>query len=268
MPLIRRTILFAGALATFAMSVAAQQPVTATRATPFSIDVGGFYHSLDNGYSDWSGVDLRVGYTAAKASPFASASSQHRREGRQNSYGLGSYLTISPRVYSIVGFSVATGGTAVFYPRLRWDASLISDTRVVPGLLLATGFTYVSFGGGSTGTIISGGPIYYHGPLILSGAVHLNHDGVGGATTASGEAGGQYGSQGRHWIGANLSAGHEAYQILAARPFDVSFTNVGASAFYQQWLTRHTAVTTRVEYQDKRTAYHRRGVSLSYQVAF
>ena len=235
---------------------------------PFSVEVGGFYHHLDNGYSDWRGLDARAMYSGTRASPFASASEQERREGHQASYGLGSYLTLNKYVYAITGFSVATGGTAIFYPRLRWDVSLMTDTRVVPGLVIATGFTHVSFGGGSTGTITSLGPIWYHGPLILSGAAHLNHDGVGGARTGSAEAGGQYGAEGRYWVGGNVSAGHEAYEILSATPFDVQFTNVGASAFYQRWLTRRTAALVRFDYQDKRTAYHRQGVSLSYRVAF
>jgi len=235
---------------------------------PFSVEVGGFYNHLDNGYSDWRGFDARVMYSGGRASPFASASEQSRREGHQASYGLGSYLTLNRYMYAIAGFSVATGGTAVFYPRLRWDLSLMTDTRVVPGLVIATGFTQLTFGGGSTGSITSVGPIWYHGPLILSGAAHLNHDGVGGASTGSAEAGGQYGAEGRYWVGGNISAGHEAYEVLAASPLDVQFTNVGASAFYQRWLTRRTAALVRYDYQDKRTAYHRQGVSLSCRVAF
>ena len=235
---------------------------------PFSVQVGGFYDQLDNGYSDWRGLDARVTYSGSRASPFASASTQSRREGQQSSYGLGSYVTLNRSMYAIAGFSVATGGTAVFYPRLRWDVSLMTDTHVVPGLVIAAGFTHVSFGGGSTGTITSLGPIWYHGPLILSGAAHLNHDGVGGATTGSAEAGGQYGAEGRYWVGGSLSAGHEAYQVLSATPFDVQFTNVGGTLFYDRWLTHRTDVRLGLDYQDKRSAYHRRGVQLAYRVAF
>jgi YaiO family outer membrane protein len=243
-------------------------PVASPRATPFGIDVGTFYHDLDNGYSDWRGADVRLSFTSPRFSPFASASTQHRDEGYQNSYGMGSYVTLSRYLYSIVGFSVATGGTAVLYPRLRWDASLMADSRIVPGLVIATGYTHVSFGGGATGSIVSLGPIYYRGPLILSGSMRLNHDGVGGANTGSGELGGQYGAEGRSWVGANVAVGHEAYQILSATPLDAQFTNVGGAVFYQRWLTERTALTTRFEYQDKLGAYHRRGLSLSYHVAF
>jgi YaiO family outer membrane protein len=243
-------------------------PVANPRPTPFGIDVGTFYHDLDNGYSDWRGADVRLSYSSPRFSPFASASTQHRDEGYQNSYGLGSYVTLNRYFYSIVGFSVATGGTAVLFPRLRWDASLMADSRVVPGLVIATGYTHLSFGGGSTGSMVSLGPIWYHGPLILSGSMRLNHDGVGGANTGSGEFGGQYGAEGKSWVGANVAVGHEAYQILSATPLDAQFTNVGGAVFYQRWLTARTAITTRFEYQDKLTAYHRRGVSLSYHVAF
>jgi len=250
------------------LPLVSQQPAVLARPTPFSIDVDLFHHRLDNGYSPWSGGGLRLAYAGTRASPFATVTRQHRREGSQDNYGLGSYLILNRAMYAIAGFSVATGGTAVLYPRLRWDVSLMTDTRVVPGLVIATGFTRVSFGADATGTIASLGPIYYRGPLILSGVVRLNRDDVGGATTASGEFGGQYGAEGRSWIGASISGGREAYQVVSATPFDVAFTNVGASAFYQRWLTERTAITGRVEYQHKLEAYRRRGLALSYRVAF
>lgn len=250
------------------VTAAAQQPNVAGPAAPFSVDVSGYYQSLDNRYSDWRGVDLRLAYAGNRFSPFALASTQSRREGRQNSYGLGSYAVFGPHDYAIVDMSVATGGTAVFFPRLRWDATLISDTRIVPGLVIATGYTYVSFGGGSSGSIASVGPIYYRGPLILSSVARLNHDNAGGATTGSAEAAGQYGREGWQWVGAVLTAGHEAYQVLAVTPFDAQFTNVGAAVFYQRWLTSRTAARVRLDYEAKITAYQRRGVTFSYRVAF
>lgn len=248
--------------------LAAQQTVTAPRPTPFSIDVGGYYHSLDNGYGEWRGADLRLAYTGARVAPIATVATQHRREGYQNSYGLGSYVTLNRRLYSIVGMSVATGGTAVLFPRLRWDVVLIADAPVVAGLKVAAGLTRVNFGQGGTGSIASLGPIYYRGPLILSATARLNRDGVSGANSGSGELGGQYGSQGRSWVGGSFAAGREAYQTLSATPFDVQFSNIGGAMFYQRWVTRRTALLARLEYQHKLTAYRRRGLYTAYQIAF
>ncbi len=234
---------------------------------PFSVDVGGFYQALDNGYSDWRGIDLRLAYRGVRFSPFGGLSTQSRREGSQNNFGVGSYYTINKHAYAIAGFSTAFGGTTVLYPRFRWDASLFGDTGL-PGLVMGVGYTHVSFGPGSSGEIVSAGPILYHGPLILSGSLRLNHDGVGGANSGSGEIGGQYGAQGKQWIGGRFGAGKEAYQLLSATPFDVQFTDIGGSVFYQRWLTTNTAATVRVDYEHKLTAYHRRGVTLSYHVDF
>jgi YaiO family outer membrane protein len=78
--------------------------------------------------------------------------------------------------------------------------------------------------------------------------------------------GAQYGAQGRYWVGGGIGTGREAYQLLSATPFDVRFTNVGGSLFYQRWITAKRAITTRFDYEHKLTAYRRRGVTLSYHV--
>jgi YaiO family outer membrane protein len=250
-----------------------QQLPAAPRATPFTLEIGGFYSALDNGYTDWSGLDLRLSHTGTRASPFLGVSTQRRGRAVQENVGIGSYITLDRRTYAIVGVSSAPGGNAILHPRLRYDVSLLTDSRIVRGLVLAAGYTHLSFGGNATGRLSTGqigslGAIYYRGPLIVSGSARLNHDGVGGANTGSGEVGWQYGSQGRAWWGGRLSAGHEAYQLLAETPFDVRFTNVGAGGFYQRWLTRRTAATLRLDYEEKLTAYHRGALSLAYAVAF
>jgi YaiO family outer membrane protein len=253
-------------VAAMALPLGAQEGEAPRAPAVLGVDVGGFYQSLDNGYSDWRGADLRVSLTSPALSPFVSVSTQHRREGHQENFGLGSYVTIDRHFYAIGGVSAAPGGTAVLYPRLRADVALVSDTRVVPGLMIATGLTYLMADRGSTGEIVSVGPIWYRGPLIVTAALRLNHDGVGGANSGSGDVGVQYGAQGRYWIGAGFGTGREAYQLLSATPFDVRFTNVGGSLFYQRWLTAKTAITTRFDYEHKLTAYRRRGITLWYHV--
>src|SRR3954462_11011546 len=103
-------------------------PLAAQQPGPVGLDVGGFYSALDNGYSDWRGIDLRLEYSGVRFSPFIGVSTQSRREGSQNNFGVGSYYTINKHAYVIAGFSTAFGGTTVLYPRLRWDASLFGDT--------------------------------------------------------------------------------------------------------------------------------------------
>ena len=153
----------------------------------------------------------------------------------EQNVGVGSYITLDAHSYAIVGVSSAPGGSAVFYPKLRWDASVFTDTRAVPGLMVGVGFTQLSFGAGSTGSIVSVGPIYYHGPLILSGSLRLNHDGVGGANTAPARrrpvrrAGQALGRRERR-------RGARSVRDPGRTPLDVHFTDIGGSAFYQRWL--------------------------------
>jgi YaiO family outer membrane protein len=264
----RRGLIFAGFLAA-AASARGQAPVSPpVRPTPWTLDLSTFYQALDNGYGDWQGAGLRLSYTSPHVSPFVGVSFQRRDAGSQASVGVGSYVTLDAHNYIIAGVSSAPSGDVVLFPKVRYDIGLFSDTRVVPGLVWDVGFTQLSFGGGSTGSIISTGPIYYHGPLILSGSIRLNHDGVGGENSLSGEVGGQYGSQGRQWVGGRVGYGHEAYEILAATPLSVHLTDVSGSAFYQRWVTTKTALLGRINYEHKLTAYQSWGLELGYSVEF
>jgi YaiO family outer membrane protein len=264
----RRGLFVTGLLAA-AISARGQAPVSPpARPTPWALDFVASYQALDNHYGDWQGAGVRVSYTAPRVSPFVDIGMQHRDAGSQASVGIGSYVTLDSHNYMIVGVAGAPAGDVVLFPRLRYDVGLYSDTRVVPGLVWGAGFTQLSFGGGSTGSIISTGPIYYHGPLILSGSIRLNHDGVGGENSLSGEAGGQYGSQGRQWFGGRVGYGKEAYEILAATPLAVHFTDVNGSVFYQRWVTPKTAMLGRLNYEHKLTAFRSWGFELGYRVEF
>jgi YaiO family outer membrane protein len=269
----RRGLIITGLLAVAGLARGQAPVLPASRPTPWAVDLSTFYQALDNGYGDWSGAGVRVSYTSPRVSPFVGVSLQRRDAGSQTSVGVGSYITLDSHNYVIVGVSSAPTGDVILFPRLRYDVGLFSDTRVVPGLVWGGGFTQLSFGGGSTGTIISTGPIYYHGPLILAGSVRLNHDGVGGENSFSGEVGGQYGAQGHQWFGGRIGYGHEAYEILprgevAANPLSVHLTDVDGSVFYQRWMTTHTALLGRVNYEHKLTAYRSWGFELGYRVEF
>ncbi len=237
------------------------------RPTPWVIEFSTFYLALDNNYGAWQGGSVRLSYSSPRISPNLSVSVQHRDVGSQASMSLGSYVVLDSKDYIIVGVSAAPAGDVVLFPKTRYDIALVSDTRLVPGLVWGTSYTQLSLGG-STGRIFGTGPIYYHGPLILAGSLRLNHDGVGGLNSFSGDVGGQYGEQGRQWLGARLSYGKEAYELLAASPLEVHFTNVGSSVFYQRWVTTKTAVMGRVSYDHKLTAYQSLGFELGYRVEF
>src|SRR5438874_13159958 len=122
------------------------------RATPFHLELGTYYNSLDNGYGAWRGVDVRLMYATPVATPMISVGSQTRDAGTQQVVSVGSYVTFARWVYGIFGVSVAPKrDSIVLFPKLRWDASLLGNVPGIPGMLISAGYTdlrYDAPGGG------------------------------------------------------------------------------------------------------------------------
>ena len=132
------------------------------------------------------------------------------------------------------------------------------------GLVASAGITKVYGNHGSGGRILSLGSFYYRGRAISNASISFNRDRLSGAASHSVQAGIQYGTQGSYWIGGGVSQGTEAYQVLAAIPFDARFKGAGASFFAQRWLSRNRGAMFRYEFEHKYTAYVRHGISLTY----
>jgi YaiO family outer membrane protein len=209
-------------------------------------------------------------YVSPRLTPFVFASTQARdvaaAPGSQQSYGAGSYVTFTPRLSALVSASAAPGSDVELYPRRRLDATLIAGVPGVTGLLWTGGITDIRFAHDAGGRIISTGPILYLGRGIYSAVARFNRDRLSGAQSHSFLAAGQYGAQGSYWVGGSLGGGNEAYQVLAATPFDARFESRGASAFLQKWVTRRQGFTARYDFEHKLKTYHRNGVAASYFV--
>jgi len=231
-------------------------------------EIGTFYHRLDNSYPDWRGVNLRVQHNSPRFSPFAFFSTQSREAGSQQNYGAGSYVVFSPHAYAILSLSGAPGTDPVIFPRLRADVLTLFNVPPVSGLVLQAGLTEVQFAGPARGRIVSAGSMYYRGHAILSGVVRFNTDRTSGARSRSTTVGGQYGTEGRVWVGGDVTTGNEAYRVFSESPFDARFSGTSASAFVQKWITRGHGLTARYDFENKHNAYHRNGLTLSYFVDF
>lgn len=264
----RRCILIPIALLV-ARSAFAQERASDEASRPFHLEMDAFYQSLDAGFGAWRGVDVRLQYASPRATPFAFVSSQTRDEGSQVNVGAGSYITLTPWLYAIVGASTAPGDAVVLYPTLRADASLYANVPGVRGLVATGGLTTIRYPqSGSGGQIVSLGSMYYGGGGIYSGTVRLNTDRASGLHSRSYLAAGQWGRQGHYWIGANVGGGNEAYQVLSSSPFDAQFDSRSAAAFIQKWVTRAQGVTVRYDFEHKLRTYHRNGFTLGYFVDF
>ena len=255
--------------------VSPQPPAAAPAAaapaknTPFHLEAGTFYYSLSRGYGHMRGENLRLFYTTPRATPILSISRQTHGDGSQIEFGLASYITISDRYYAIVGASHAPDRGTVLYPKTRFDAALLGKVPRVRGLVLSAGITEIH---GATknsgGTIYSVGSLYYRGRAISSAVVRFNRDRQSGAGSSSEQIGMQYGEQGRYWIGASVTHGTEAYQLVGEVPFDVRFEGVGASMFFQKWISRRHGFAFRYDYEHKYTAFVRAGGAITYFVDF
>lgn len=239
------------------------------RPASWHLTASGYYSSATNGFGVWTGQDVRLLYSGSKASPWVSMGSQQRPDGHQEVLGVGSYITLTKWAFAIVGMGTAPEGTAVLFPRLRSDASLFVAVPKLPGVLISSGITDLRYKDSRAGgRIVSVGPTVYRGRGIYNGAVFFNKDRASGARSHAWQAGGQWGTQGRFWIGGGIGAGNEAYRLLSATPFDARFQSRFASAFVSKWVTPRSGVSVRLDYENKVDVFQRRAIGLSYFVDF
>jgi YaiO family outer membrane protein len=228
-----------------------------------------FYSDADNGYGVWRGGDVRLLYSAKRLSPFVSVGTQSRPSGRQETYAVGSYIVLTPWMYSIVGIGTAPDNGTILFPKLRSDASLFVAVPKAKGLLVSTGFTDLRYKDSRAGgRIVSVGPMLYHGRGIYNASVFFNQDRASGARSTSWQAGGQWGTQGKFWVGGGVGSGNEAYRLLSATPFDARFRSQSLTVFGSKWITRGSGVTLRLDYERKVDVFNRRAAGLTYFVDF
>src|ERR1700761_2194238 len=112
----RRCLLVLATLAAAGAPAVGEAPVSPPpQPTPWALELSTFYQALDNGYGDWQGAGVRLSYTSPRVSPFVGLSYQHRDAGSQESFGVGSYVTLDSHSYMIVGFSSAPSGDVVLF---------------------------------------------------------------------------------------------------------------------------------------------------------
>ena len=272
MPLLPRTCTLAVCLVLGFRSASAQgDTVRVISAAPASwfVQVNGFYSQADNGFGVWRGLDVRLLHAGKRLSPFLNAGSQTRQEGTQTALGVGSYVTITPKIFAIVGAGMAPDHGVVFFPKLRTDAAIFVAVPGLKGVLASVGVTDLRFTDSRTGgQIWSLGSMVYRGRGIYSAGIFHVTDRASGDQSSSWQAGGQWGAQGRYWIGLGASAGTEAYRVLTATPFDARFRSQSALAFASKWVTKNSGVGLRYDFENKIDAYHRHAFVLSYFVAF
>lgn len=244
-------------------------PPAAAQPASWHLQVSTFYSSADNGYGVWQGQDARLLYSSAKLSPFVSVGTQSRPNGRQQVYGAGSYINIAPWMYAIVGVGSAPDNGTVLFPKLRSDASLFIAVPKVKGVLVSTGITDLRYTDKRAGgQIVSLGSMVYRGRGIYNAAVFFNEDRASGARSNAWQAGGQWGTQGKFWVGGGVGSGNEAYRLLSTTPFDARFRSQFISAFASRWITKGSGLSVRLDYERKVDVFNRQAIGLTYFIDF
>ena len=233
------------------------------------LQLSSFYSKADNGFGVWQGQDARLLYSSTRLSPFVNVGTQSRPNGRQQLFGVGSYINIAPWMYAIVGVGHAPDNGVVHFPKYRSDASLFIAVPKAKGLLVTTGITDLRYTDSRAGgQILSLGSMLYKGRGIYNAAVYFNEDRASGARSHAWQAGGQWGTQGKYWVGGSVGAGNEAYRLLAATPFDARFRSTFASAFVSKWVTKGTGLSLRLDLERKVDTFNRQALGLMYFVDF
>jgi YaiO family outer membrane protein len=225
----------------------------------FYVEAGGSYSGVSN-TSPWTGQDFKVGYLGSKRfAPFFTVSSQNRGDGAQQNYGAYSYVTLSKRVWAMVGASGSPEGKATLYPTFRTGGNVyVGVLPKVPGLFLSAGYSDVWMGGGGGARIASAGAMYY-GKVILSGSINVNQSRPGNSYSRSFQGAAQVGRQGKYWLGGGFNGGNAAYQLIGQVPLDVRFNAVAVNVFYQRWLTRRFGLIWRYDYANEMGFFRRHG---------
>jgi len=251
---------------------AAQQPTFEKPAyetpLPMRLEVGTYHSYAGKNYGYWRGTDAELWIRYSKRFiPVLMIDSQTRPQGTQQNYGFFSYMNWTKSFYTTQGVSFAPQlspfGTTqpIYFPKQRYDVKAYYKLPSEPSLVLDAGITYLDYGGPIKGEIYSAGFIYYPKKMVVDGNLFVNHNQPGGMVTAAGSVSAQYGREGKYWVGATVSGGHEAYRYLATRPVDVNLNGYSTQVFFRRWLSRHTGFVLSFDQQTKFTAYSRIGVS-------
>ncbi len=255
----------------FASLAAAQQPAFETPAyespLPMRLEVGTYHSYAGKHYGYWRGADAELWIRYSKRFiPVLTIDSQTRPQGTQQNFGFFSYMNWTKSFYTTQGVTFAPQSSPfgvaqpIYFPKQRYDLKAYYKLPAEPSLVLDTGITYLDYGGSIKGEIFSAGFIYYPKRMVVDGNLFVNHNRPGGMVSAAGSLSAQYGREGKYWIGATVSGGHEAYRYMAATPVDVNLNGFSTQVFFRKWMSRHTGFVLSLDQQTKFTAYSRIGM--------
>jgi YaiO family outer membrane protein len=242
----------------------AQVVPPAPRVPRATVEAGGAFHALSKDQPRWSVVQVSVaGEPPMRVRPVAAFERQVRADRPQARGELGAYVDWSPRVYTLQTFSIAQRVVpeARYYPRLRGDVRAFVKLPDAEHIVIAAGFTALTFAPGDTAQLYNAGFVAYGQKTIAQATVYVNRSQRGPTTSAAANVAVQRGAERVGWYGVTVGAGRELYRIGdVVAGLNADFTSVTISAFARRWLSRAAGVHVAVEQQRVLDSYSRLGL--------
>lgn len=225
------------------------------------VEVGGNFHSLSDGFSDWLGQYAKGEMQTDPANRWNLETLHQREFDDSGFYGaIGNTHTFNRDWYSAISIGAGTG--AFFLPDYRVDAFLnrkwLAHRQLVT--TLGIGF-YNAKDEHHDQSIFLGATYYFEAPWIVQAGVRFNNSSPGSVNSFSEFVALTQGENKKHFITFRYGFGEEAYQLIGPAQALSDFNSQQASVEVKKWLEEDWGFTARVE-RYHNPNYDRTGVSV------
>jgi len=214
-------------------------PVATEGAPPAhtkTVDIGGAYSSLTNGYGTWQSVTGRLVYEP-EAGNTSYAEVSLAREFSENGaiVSLGHVHELA-QLWIISGF-VTLGGGGDFEPRVKGDLSLGRKLLADQSLIATIGVSADHFKDGHSDKALLTSLAWYGIPLwVIEGGIRFNWSNPGDVAGRRYWLASTWGREGHDFVVVRGETGNESYQIIGAGQPLVDFNSELLSLTWRHWL--------------------------------
>lgn len=246
----------------------APAPPTAGTGNPV-LEVGTGRHEVwadaDEGLGPWRVLHGSLSWQPPlRVRPRFEFERQSRPPGTHIRGTIGTYVDWTEDWYSYQALTLApvTSAETRFYPSRRGDVRVFWKVPHRPQVVIAAGYTALTFGAPQRSDIVNIGTLVYASRVIVQATGYINRNDPGALYSAAGNLSFQVGTEGQGWYGASVSGGRELYRLgTLGTAGTADFTTATIGAFARRWLTRTGGFHATAEYQRVRGSYSRLAVT-------
>ncbi len=215
-----------------------------------SVEAGGDYQGVSNGFGDWFGQYAKGEIQTDKNNNWNGELLHQREFGTTGTYAaLGNTHTFNQDWYSTVDIGGGAGGE--FLPRQRVDVFInrkwLDQRQLVTTIGLGEDHAMDSH---SDRSIFFGGTYYFAAPWIVQGGIRFNESDPGSIEATSQFVAVTQGRDKEHFLTLRYGFGKEAYQIIDNDQTLSNFNSQQVSLQLKEWVGKDWGFDTTAE------AYH------------